>query len=221
MRRVQCTCSKDRLKRYISPPLPSSMQLENQLTRTPSTADKSFMQPGTSSDIPAEKKTYWEKWNKFIREGIIASVMYVYHTNAKHQVSQNLVPKLRMTRSVLTLYSLSFNHGAVSFAAKLKGLLVISGLRGLNLTAKSPSSVSLSSFRGGSPPATASREFIRLPPLDSFWMAMRCSGGLSATARACGRVNPPWKSEKDDTATSPISGDNGLLSARANPWPTY
>jgi hypothetical protein len=102
----------------------------------------------------------------------------------------------------------------VSLAVKLKGLFAISGLRGLSFTAKSPSSVSLSSLRETSPPARAFSEFARLPPLDSFCMATSLSGGLWATARVWGRFIPPWKRENEETATSPISGDRGLLSDR-------
>jgi hypothetical protein len=91
---------------------------------------------------------------------------------------------------MITRYLLSFNHGTVSFVEKLKGLFVISGLRGLILTAKSSSSVSVSSFVGNWPLVIASRELIRLFWRASFCIANREEGGLWATALA-GRDEPP------------------------------
>ncbi len=47
---------------------------------------------------------------------------------------------------------------------------------------------------------------------------MSFAGGFCATTLGGGLLKPPWNREKEETATSPISGDNGLLSARENPW---
>ena len=45
-------------------------------------------------------------------------------------------------------------------------------------------------------------------PCFSCWAVMRWSGGLWATARRGAEL---WKREKDDTATSPVSGESGWL----------
>lgn len=104
-------------------------------------------------------------------------------------------------------------------AEKLKGLLVISGLRGLSLTANSSSSSSLLAVAAAPDTAvvvglllltasSSSREAIRL--LAAFPLPFcRWSGGFWATARRGGAA--PWKREKDETATSPVSGDRGWL----------
>jgi hypothetical protein len=112
-----------------------------------------------------------------------------------------------------------YSQRAVSLAVKLKGLLVISGLRGLNLTANSSSSSSLLGADATAAVVAAaglllltasssSREAMRLlaalPMLFCRW-----SGGFWATARRGGAA--PWKREKDETATSPVSGESGWL----------
>lgn len=129
-------------------------------------------------------------------------IHYKQHLNPKRPMNRSMIEKINR-------HSLSFSHGAVSLEVKLKGLFVISGLRGLILIAKSPSSVSLSFLFGACPPATASSELIRLLPRESFCLATRWPGGFCGIARCCGRDDPPWKSENDDTATSPMSGERG------------
>ena len=60
------------------------------------------------------------------------------------------------------------------------------------------------------PLVTASKELIRLPLSDSLCLARRWSGGFCATIRGGRDVALAlWNSANEDTATSPISGDNG------------
>lgn len=53
--------------------------------------------------------------------------------------------------------------------------------------------------------------FNELTRLESFCRARRCCGGLWATARGV-REDVPWNNEKEETAKSPVSGDNGWAS---------